>query len=203
MPNRTQKEYYQDNKEYINNRNKLYREKNKDKHKEYQQEYQQEYRKENKNKQEKYYENNKESILKKRKEYYKNNREKIIEKNKNYVYKQLEENPLYKFRHNVRSLIRTSIKKRGGKKLTKTELILGCTFEEFRTYIESLWEPWMNWDNYGNPKDGIFEPNKTWDFDHVVPVTQGMSELEILKLNYHTNLQPLCSYNNRFIKRDN
>jgi hypothetical protein len=61
----------------------------------------------------------------------------------------------------------------------------------------------MNWDNYGNPKDGIYEINKTWDIDHIKPITTGKTEEDILKLNHYTNLQPLCSYTNRFIKRNN
>jgi hypothetical protein len=60
----------------------------------------------------------------------------------------------------------------------------------------------MTWDNYGNPKDGVLEPKKSWDFDHIIPVSSATSEDEILKLNHYTNLQPLCSYNNRIIKKN-
>ena len=61
----------------------------------------------------------------------------------------------------------------------------------------------MTWDNYGNPKDGIFELNKTWDIDHIVPINKALTEEDVVRLNHYTNLQPLCSYTNRFIKRDN
>ena len=61
----------------------------------------------------------------------------------------------------------------------------------------------MNWDNYGNPSDGLIEPNKTWDIDHIIPVSSAKNEQELLELNHYTNLQPLCSYHNRYIKRDN
>lgn len=151
----------------------------------------------------KWYLANKEKIKEYRKEYNELNKDKVKERRKKYVNNKLNTDPIYKFKHNVRNLISGSIKKRGGKKLTKTEIILGCTFYEFRTYVESKFESWMNWDNYGNPKDGVYEPNKTWDFDHIIPITQSMSEIEVIKLNHHTNIQPLCSYHNRFIKRDN
>ena len=59
----------------------------------------------------------------------------------------------------------------------------------------------MNWDNYGNPKDGILEINKTWDIDHIIPTTTAKTEEELIKLNHFTNLQPLCSYYNRITKR--
>ena len=58
----------------------------------------------------------------------------------------------------------------------------------------------MNWENYGNPKDGIFEPNKTWDIDHIKPLSSFTTEQELLELNHYTNLQPLCSYENRWVK---
>ena len=194
--------HYLANKEKINEKKKIYYENNKEKFKEYNDnrlidsEKKKEY---NKN----YYLKNKEKINETNKIYRKNNLEKEKINRKEYVSNKLKTDPIYKFKHNVRHLISLSIKKRGGKKLTKTEIILGCTFDEFRIYIESKFETWMNWDNYGNPKDGVYEPNKTWDFDHIIPITQGISEMEVVKLNHHTNIQPLCSYNNRFIKKDN
>jgi hypothetical protein len=77
-------------------------------------------------------------------------------------------------------------------------LILGCTFEEFKSYLEAKWEPWMNWENYGlyNGK-----PNYGWDIDHIKPIKTAITEDDIINLNYYTNLQPLCSFINREIKR--
>ena len=66
-----------------------------------------------------------------------------------------------------------------------------------------MFEPWMNWGNHGNPKDGVIEPNKTWDIDHIIPLSSAKTEDDIIKLNHYTNLRPLCSYNNRFIKKNN
>jgi len=59
---------------------------------------------------------------------------------------------------------------------------------------------WMSWKNYGNPKDGIFELNKTWDIDHIVSTSSSKNEDELLKLNHYANLKPLCSYTNGWIK---
>lgn len=111
--------------------------------------------------------------------------------------------PLFKLSKNINCLIRSSLKTGGFTKKSRTFQILGCSFEEFKTYIESKFEPWMNWDNYGNPKDGIFELDKTWDFDHKTPISSVKSEKEIIELNHYSNYQPLCSYTNRFIKRNN
>jgi hypothetical protein len=135
-------------------------------------------------------------------EYRKNNKERINEQNKAYNLKKRNTNPLYKLTTYIRSLIGNSIRNKGYIKNQRTFQILGCNFDEFKTHIEYLWEPWMNWDNYGNPKDGVLEPNKTWDLDHIIPLSSAITEQDIIRLNHHTNFQPLCSYRNRIIKKD-
>jgi len=146
----------------------------KEKLKEYQKEYQKEYR-----------ENNKEQIKEQSKEYYKNKR-KI--------------DPLYRLKHNLRSSISNSLKRKDFTKITKTEIILGMSFSNFKLYIESKFEPWMNWKNYGLWNG---ELNYGWDIDHIIPTSSVETEEDMLKLNHYTNLQPLCSQVNRYIKRDN
>ena len=166
-------------------------------------EYKRQYREKNKTKillkAKEYRETNKDKIKEYKLEYNKNNRDKINE----YFNNRKKIDPLFKLSNNVRSLIRVSLNSKGFKKNTKSELILGCSFDEFKKHIESQWLSWMNWNNYGNPKDGILEPNKTWDIDHIIPKSVGLNEEEIIKLNHYINLQPLCSYYNRKIKRNN
>ena len=58
----------------------------------------------------------------------------------------------------------------------------------------------MSWVNKGLYNG---QPNFGWDIDHIVPISKADSEIELIKLNHYTNLQPLCSYINRDIKRDN
>jgi hypothetical protein len=86
-------------------------------------------------------------------------------------------------------------------KTKRTEEILGCTYKQFKTHLESQFEPWMSWDNWGGRL--VTEQNVSWDIDHIIPLSSAQSEEEIYKLNHYTNLRPLCSYVNRFIKRDN
>jgi hypothetical protein len=157
----------------------------------------------------KYRENNKEKIKDINKRHRENNKE-YNKKYKNINRKKLSEkckirrqtDSLYKLRGYIRNMINKLLKSKNFRKKSKNEIILGCTYQEFKSYLESKFEDWMNWDNYGNPKDGIFELNKSWDIDHIIPTASAINEEEIIKLNHYTNLQPLCSYTNRFIKRD-
>jgi hypothetical protein len=174
--------------------------------KEYQKEYQKNWYQKNKEeillKCKEYYENNKEKKVLQMREYHKNNREKINKTKSHYKKEKRQTDPLFKLTENIRCLVNDSIKNKGYKKLTKTELILGCSFQEFKSHLESKFESWMSWDNHGNPKDDIFELNKTWDIDHIIPVSSANTKEELIKLNHYTNLQPLCSKINRHIKKD-
>ena len=220
-----QLKYYNANKEKISEKRKAIYQANKLKITEKQKEYY----KNNKDKFKEYRENNKEKISENRKNTYENNKDEIKKYNvenkeriKNYYVEyrklnlekiklqkkeyqnlKLKTDPIFKFKHNIRNNVRDAFKQTGFKKLSKTEQILGCTLDEFKQHIESLFEPWMTWDNYGNPKDGIYELNKTWDVDHIIPLSNANNEADIIKLNHYSNLQPLCSYTNRFIKKDN
>lgn len=145
---------------------------------------------------------NKDEISNYGKLYQSNNKEIILEKKKIYIKKRYENDPLFKLTCVIKGLVYKSLKSKGYTKESKTYQILGCTFEEFKLYIESLFEPWMNWENQGNPKDRILEFNKTWDIDHIIPLSSVITEEEIIKLNHYTNLQPLCSKYNREVKRN-
>jgi len=84
-------------------------------------------------------------------------------------------------------------------KKSTTYEILGCTIEEFKLHLESNFESWMNWDNRGLYNG---ELNYGWDIDHIIPISSATSEEDVIRLNHYTNLQPLCSYVNRYIKCD-
>ncbi len=107
--------------------------------------------------------------------------------------KRLSEDSLYKFSLNVRKLILNTVKGCGYTKKSKTFQILGCSFEEFKLYIENQFEAWMNWNNHG-----IYTGNydETWQLDHIIPISSALSEEEVMKLNHYSNFQPLCSKKN-------
>lgn len=146
-----------------------------------------------------YREKNKENISEYNKKYRKENSDKIYKKQYQYNKNRRENDPLYKLTHNIRKNVRNAFKRNGFSKKSKTCEILGCTFEEFKQYLESKFEDWMSWSNYGL-YNGQY--NYGWDIDHIIPVSTATTEEELLKLNHFSNLQPLCSYTNRNIKKD-
>lgn len=106
----------------------------------------------------------------------------------------------YRLKENVSNLIRHSFKLKFKRKSERTEKILGCNVEEFRDYIQSKFEPWMNWNNYGLYNGTL---NFGWDIDHIIPISLAKTEEDLYRINNYKNLQPLCSYTNRHIKSDN
>jgi hypothetical protein len=58
----------------------------------------------------------------------------------------------------------------------------------------------MNWNNRGLYNG---TENYGWDLDHIIPLSSAKTEGEVIKLNHYTNIQPLCSYVNRDIKKNN
>ena len=147
-----------------------------------------------------YYQKNKNKILEKSKQYFKDNQQLKQEKNNKRYKERRDNNPVFKLNTNLKRNIRGVLKKNGFSKKSKTLDILGCSYDDFKKHIESLWEPWMNWGNYGLYNG---ELNYGWDIDHIIPSSSACSEEDVYKLNHYSNLQPLCSKINRDIKRDN
>ena len=64
---------------------------------------------------------------------------------------------------------------------------LGCSIEEFKSHLESQFQPGMSWHNYAH--DG-------WHIDHIVPLSQALTEEETKKLQHYSNLRPMWSTQN-------
>ena len=178
------KKYVINNKEKVQKQQKEWREKNPEKQSLYVKTYSKK---------------NIEIVKKNRRNYYLKNKEKEIKNYTEYRKRRKINDPLFKLKGNIRCLINNSFKKYNFKKESKTAKILGCTYDEFKLHLESKFEPWMNWDNHGLYNG---QPNYGWDIDHIIPLSLAKTEEDIIKLNHYTNLQPLCSYNNRDIKKN-
>jgi len=147
-----------------------------------------------------YYQKNRKKILEQSRLYFKDNQKIKQEKNNKRYKDRRNTDPVFKLLMNIKRNIRAVMNKKGFTKKSKTFEILGCSYENFKKHIESFWESWMTWDNYGLYNG---QPNYGWDIDHIVPSSLAITENDVIKLNHYTNLQPLCSYYNRNIKRDN
>ncbi len=107
---------------------------------------------------------------------------------------------IFRLSLNIKNLIYNSLLKKNFRKNTRTQIIIDCTVEDFKKHLESKFESWMTWENYGLYNGTL---NHGWDIDHIIPTASAITEEDVIKLNHYTNLQPLCSYTNRYIKRDN
>jgi len=119
------------------------------------------------------------------KKHYMKNKEKIMKKQKEYYILKKKTNPLFRLKCNIRNLILQTFKTIGRRKNTKTESILGCSFEEFKAHIESQFQPGMSWDN-----------RKLWHIDHIMPVSMAKTYDEVIRLNHYRNLRPLWAHEN-------
>lgn len=197
-------EYKEKNKEHIKEVGRRYKEKNFEKISEQNKEFSKKWRENNKeyvsqNNRERYLadienrkeyqrnrnKENKESKSEYNKKYQQENKEKLREYHNNYVLKRKREDPLFKLIHNIRALVFMSLKYGGYSKKTKTYRILGCSYEEFKIYLENKFTEDMNWDNLGE-----------WQIDHIIPVSSAKTEEEMIKLNHYLNLQPLWESDN-------
>lgn len=117
------------------------------------------------------------------KKYRKNNKEKI----RFYLNKRSKTDFIFRLKNNIRRLILHSFKrgKKNFKKVDKTEVILGCTIENFINYISLKFKKEMTLENHGK-----------WHIDHIIPLASAKTEEEIIKLNHYTNLQPLWAKEN-------
>lgn len=82
-----------------------------------------------------------------------------------------------------------------GKDRTLSSLqLLGCPTEQLKKHLESQFEPWMDWNNYGR-----YDPLKmTWNIDHIVPLDSVdlANKEDLARVCHYSNLQPLlCTAN--------
>lgn len=132
-------------------------------------------------------------IAKKHKEWKESHSDHVLQYQKEYRYKnkhkknELEKerrniDPEFKLAGNLRSRLNIALKNdiKTGSAVTD----LGCSIKDLKMYLESRFQPGMNWSNWA--VDG-------WHIDHIRPLSSfNLSDPEQLKQACHyTNLQPL------------
>ncbi len=103
----------------------------------------------------------------------------------------------FKLRRDVSNYISKALKKSNSSK-NKSSIMnyLNYDIKTLKTHIELLFEPWMNWENYGVYKVG----EKKWHIDHIIPQSKlpynSMEHENFKKCWELSNLRPLEAFAN-------
>ena len=104
---------------------------------------------------------------------------------RDYEYRRSVEDTNFRVTKNLRNRLRMAIKNK--QKVGSAIKDLGCSINEFKSFIENQFEDGMSWDNYGE-----------WHLDHIKPLSSFSLDIktQFLEAVHHTNLQPLWAYDN-------
>lgn len=85
----------------------------------------------------------------------------------------------------LRCRLRKAIKL--GIKIDTTETLLGCSFEQAKTHLETQFQPGMTWENYGQ-----------WHIDHIIPCSFfDLTDVHQQRICFnYQNLQPMWAKEN-------
>lgn len=109
----------------------------------------------------------------------------IINRARNAAYrKEQRKNHSTRILHNIRVRLTSAFAGKGKSK--KTLSLLGCTLDIAKQSLESLFQPGMSWENYGQ-----------WEIDHKIPFASAKNLRDLENLCHYTNLQPLWKSDNR------
>lgn len=105
---------------------------------------------------------------------------------KTYEAQKYSIDPIYKLRKLLRDRTRKALK--AGTKSGSAIQDLGCSIEELKIHLESLFHFGMSWDNHGE-----------WHIDHILPLSRFdlTDRAQFIKVCHFSNLQPLWAIENQ------
>ena len=126
-------------------------------------------------------------------------------RNKNRSIKR-SNNPCELIRHNISSSIRNYLIKSSINSNNKKFSSLPYSKQELKSHLESQFEFWMNWDNYGRYDSKTWRDEDsstwTWQIDHIIPAStfsyRSTDDDSFQQCWSLTNLRPLSSKQNYF-----
>ena len=123
------------------------------------------------------------------KEWARNNKKLILQ----YT-KKKRENIIYRIRENIKERERKALKAQNAKRTYS--ITDSCTDQELEKHIKDNWEPWMNFDNYGELAD---KEQKCWQIDHIKEVHKfDLKDPLQQKMCFELkNIQPLEKFENQ------
>jgi len=126
------------------------------------------------------------------------------DKNRNHIrqyIREYEARPHIRLRKRVSRAIKRALEAKGSRKKSSILSILPYSMDELKSHLESQFEPWMNWGNWG-----VYDPNSwddadpgtwTWQIDHIDPMANFSYSCEtdpgFLEAWAMKNLRPLKS----------
>lgn len=130
----------------------------------------------------KYQEKNAEALAQKRKEKYPFLKKPSAEKQREYARNMNKNNINHNIKCRLRSALRNALKKSVVSKKYSAMELLGISIPDFKKYLESKFQPGMNWENKGE-----------WHIDHIKPcATFDLTDVAQQRECFHySNLQPL------------
>src|ERR1700722_302773 len=167
-----------------------------------------------------YWENNREELVIRNKLYKLNNKDKVDETRKKYRdnnkihlnEKRAERakflrktDQIFKLKEIVSSTIRSALRKAGSTKNGNSILdVLPYTIEQLKIYLESQFESWMSWENWGVYDATTWKDDDTttwtWQIDHIIPQAnlpyESMSDENFQKCWALINLRPYSAKSN-------
>lgn len=117
------------------------------------------------------------------KTFYSKHKSKIIKNNVAYNKFKYSTDIIFKLKKVFRERIKTVLRR--GKDTSSSLVYLGISFEEYKKYLENLFELGMSWDNYGE-----------WEIDHIKPISLFKPE-EFKEAFHFSNTQPMWSKLNK------
>jgi hypothetical protein len=132
---------------------------------------------------------NKDKVKAYAREWYQKNKERLLKRTTERFRNKYRTDPQFRTANKLRARIYNALKSAGLTKNKRTEDLLGCTINEARRYIETLWQPGMSWSNH---------TKKGWHIDHIRPCASfDLTDPEQQRACFHyTNLQPLWGIEN-------
>lgn len=131
------------------------------------------------------YEKNIEAVRKRRKQQYWANPEAAKQYSKTYSLKRRWEDPVYRMVLRCRKRTWDAYQSKGYTKRSKTFDLIGCSHQDLKKHLESMFTDGMSWENYGE-----------WHVDHKIPLASAKTEEDVARLCHYTNLQPLWAEDN-------
>ncbi len=138
-------------------------------------------------------------------EYYKINKNHINRLNSNAKKKRFANNPPLRVRANISRTVLLALQEQGESKRGKSIFDkLSYSADDLKEHLESQFEQWMSWDNYGsyrlNEWDDEDYATWKWNIDHIIPQSKlpynSMNHINFTKCWTLNNLRPLCAKEN-------